>query len=338
MYDRPLICAAAPKKNPRLPPELENFRYEEKDFVRKWAAIDYIAEKMLYEYYTTWYGGESVPVLKYGGSVGHALTFGCEPVFAKDTIWANPLPIKEGGEYPEIYFDENSFWWRKYRETVEKTAASSNRRYFCSAKLGNHAGDNFSICRGSEALLCDLIENPRWVKDNLKYITDALIYQFEKLDELTPLTGLEGYVNTVDCWSPEKTREYDTDFSCMISPEHFKEIFLPPLIETMQKDEHVIYHLDGMAAMRNHLGALLAVDEINAFQWVPGDGHWEPMQWIPLLQEMQAHKKAVWCYAPPDAVIPVMKRLKPEGLCICTNAATEDGARRLVDEVKRLYG
>ena len=335
IYDRPLICVTAPKKHPRVPPELEGFEYEENDFVRKWADIDYMTDKMLYEYYSTWYGGESVPVLKYGGSVGHALTFGCEPVFAKDTIWANALLPKDGGEYPEICFDENNRWWRKYCETVEKTAAASKQRYFSSAKLGNHAGDNFSICRGSEALLYDLIDNPRWVRDNLKYISDVLIGQFEALYELTPLTGLEGYANTVDCWSPKKTREYDTDFSCMISPEHFKDIFLPPLIETMHKDDHCIYHLDGITAMRSHLDTLLEVEDIDAFQWVPGDGHWEALQWVPLLQKIQARKKSVFCYVSEDAVIPVLKELRPEGLCICTSAASEDGARRLIESVER---
>jgi len=339
MHDRPLICVTAQKKDPGIPPELAGFQYEETDFERKWADIDYMIAKKLYDYYNIFYGGESVPVLSYGASVGHALTLGCEPVFAKDTIWARPLPVKTetGCDYPEIYFDENNYWWRKYLETIEKTAAASKQRYFCSPKLGNHAGDNFAICRGSEALLFDLIENPEWVKKNLKYISDVIIQQIKEMFKLTALTGLEGSVNTVACWSPKKTHEFDTDFSYMISPGHFKEIFLPPLIETMGIVGHRIYHLDGVMAMRNHLDALLAVDELHAIQWVPGDGNWEPMQWIPVLQKIQAHKKSVWCFAPADAVIPVLKELEPNGLCICTGAAAEDDAKRLIENVEKLY-
>ena len=337
MHDRPLVCVTAPKKNPELPPELEGFEYEEKDFARKWTDIDYLTQKRLFEFYQTHYGGESVPVLSYGASVGHALTFGCEPIFARDTIWAKPLPVKEGAKYPELHFDENSYWWRKYQETVEKTAQSSGQRYFCSAKLGNQAGDNLSLCRGNENLLYDLAENPEWVRQSVKYVSDVLIGQFEALYKLTALTGLEGYVNTLACWSPGKTNEFDTDFSCMISPQDFKEIFLPPLIETMHTTEHRIYHLDGIMAMRNHLDTLLSVDELHAIQWVPGDGHWEPMQWVPLLKKIQAKKKSVWCAAPAGAVVPLIKELRGEGLCICTGAASEDEADRLIEDVEKLY-
>ena len=337
MYDRPLILVTAPKNNPKLPPELENFGYEETDFERKWTDIDYIKDKMLYEFYHTYYGGESVPALKYGGSVGHALTFGCEPIYVDNSIWARKLPVKEGCEYPELYFDENNYWWRKLRDTVEKTALASKQRFFSSAMLGNHAGDNLSICRGTEELLYDLIENPKWVKNSVKYISDSMIKQFEALYKLTPLTGLEGYVNYVDCWSPKKTHGFDTDFSYMISPEDFRNIFLPPLIETMSIAEHRIYHLDGIMAMKNHLDTLLELDELHAFQWAAGDGHWEPMQWVPLLRKMQAHKKSVLCYAPANAVIPLIKELRGEGLCIWTFAGNEDEAKQLIDNVERVY-
>jgi hypothetical protein len=85
------------------------------------------------------------------------------------------------------------------------------------------------------------------------------------------------------------------------------------------------------------LDTLLEVDELHAIQWVPGDGRWEPMQWIPLLKKIQAHKKSIFCYASADSVIPLIKELRGEGLCICTGTATEDDARRLIEDVERLY-
>jgi len=337
MRDRPLICVAAPKQNPCLSPELENFKYEETNLERKWTDAGYLTDRMSYIAHNTYYGGESVPVFQHGWSVGHALPFGCEPVFAQNTVWIETVPVRDGEKYPDIYFDENNRWWKLILENTHKIALAGKQQYFVMPMWGNHAGDNLSLCRGTENLLCDLIENPLWVKENVKYISDAMIKQFEELNKFTQATGLEGHVNYVDCWSPKKTCGFDTDFSYMISPEHFKEIFLPPLIETMRTVEHRIYHLDGVMAMRNHLDTLLDVGEINAFQWVPGDGQWEPMQWIPLLQKMQARKKSVFCYAPFDAVVPIIKELRPEGLCISTYAATEDDARRLIENVERLY-
>ena len=87
----------------------------------------------------------------------------------------------------------------------------------------------------------------------------------------------------------------------------------------------------------HQLDTLLAIDELQAFQWVPGEGHTEIMQWIPLLRKMQANKKSVLCYTSPDKVLPVIRELKSEGLCICTWSANEDEARRLIDSVERVY-
>ena len=337
MHDRPLLQVTAAKNNPSPPPELEDFRYEETDLRRKWTDAGYIIAKTLHEFYRTYYGGESMPVLSHGWSVGHALPFGCEPNFAPDTIWTDTVPVKKGGEYPEIRFDQNNRWWRMILDATEKACRASRQRYFVMPMWGNHAGDNLSMCRGSENLLIDLIENPGWVKSALQHVTDSMIAQFDTLHGLTPLTGLEGSVNYVNCWSPKKTHGFDCDFSCMISPGMFKDVFLPPLIETMRTVDHRIYHLDGVEAALHHLDTLLEVEEIDAFQWVPGEGRMEIMQWVPLLQKMQARKKSVLCYTSPDAVIPLIKELRSEGLCICAGTRTEDDARRLIESVERLY-
>ena len=83
--------------------------------------------------------------------------------------------------------------------------------------------------------------------------------------------GVEGSLNCVGCWSPGRTMGLDCDFSCMISPRDFQEIFLPPLLETMATVDHRIYHLDGPGAIP-HLERLLSIPELQTIQWVPGAG------------------------------------------------------------------
>jgi len=336
LYDRPLLMVTAGKKDPSLPPELEDFKYELLDPERKYTDPEYMINKTLYEFYNTFYGGESIPVLSHGYAVGHALVLGCEPGFANDTIWCDPLPIKQGEQYPEIKFDEDGYWWRKLLDMTEKVSKASMQRYFVMPMWGNHAGDNLLICRGSGDLMLDMVENPEWVAKSVRYISNAMIKQFDALHELAPLTGLEGCVNYVSAWAPDKTHGFDADLSCMISPEKFKDILLEPLIETMRTVKYRIYHLDGVVSL-HQLDTLLAIDELHGFQWVPGEGRTEIMQWIPLLKKMQEHKKSVLCYTSPDKVLPLIKELKSEGLCICTGTETEDDARRLVDSVMRLY-
>lgn len=335
MYDRPLILISTPKKKPVLPPEIEAFRYDEDNLIRKWTDTEYMSNRTLHQFYNTYYGGESVPVFNHNWSVGHALVFGCKPNFAHDTIWTDPV-TSDGEERPEIRFEEDGYWWKWLVSATEDVARRSKQRYYVMPMWGNNAGDNLLMVRGTNNLLFDILEDPEWVKRSIKYISDSMIRQFNTLRPLSELTGLEGSVNYVGAWSPKKTMGFDCDLSCMISQELFKNIFLPPLIETMQTVDHCIYHLDGTGAL-HQLDSILAVKEVNAIQWVPGAGREPIMQWVDLVNKIQENKKAVLCYAEPECVIPFIKEVHSEGLCIQTYAESEDEARALIEKVERLY-
>ena len=129
---------------------------------------------------------------------------------------------------------------------------------------------------------------------------------------------------------------FDCDVSCMFSNEVFKEMFLPPLLETMHTVDHRIYHLDGPGAFQ-HLDTLLDLPELQAIQWVPGAGHTEVTQWIPLIQRIQSKGKGVQVGASPQEIEPLLREVRPEGLLIRTGCKTEEEARRLLDRVASLF-
>jgi len=118
----------------------------------------------------------------------------------------------------------------------------------------------------------------------------------------------------------------------MISPQDFRQLFLPPLLETMQTVEHRIYHLDGWVALQ-HLETLLGLPELQAIQWLPGAGREEISQWIPLIQRVQAAGKGIAIYVQPGEIARVLSECKPEGLFINTTCQDEDEARRLVESI-----
>jgi len=126
IYDRPLIKVAAPKKNPVIPPELADFMKREADPKQRYTDPDYMINKALYEFHTTYYGGESVPMLNHSWSVGHALTLGCEPHYGS-TFWAEPLIAKEGKKYPEISFGENNPWWQLIQSNTRKSPRQASK-------------------------------------------------------------------------------------------------------------------------------------------------------------------------------------------------------------------
>lgn len=222
-------------------------------------------------------------------------------------------------------------------EGTAKFAQACKGRYFVLPFWGNHAGDTLAVVRGPQSFYMDIALNPGWVKSAVKIVSDIQIELYEELSKLMSpeITGVEGSLNYVGCWSPTKTLAFDCDISYSISPEAFKELFLPPLIETMHTVDHRIYHLDGAGALR-HLNTLLDIPELHAIQWVPGAGDAGGiMQWIPLIRRIQSKGKGIVVYVGAEEVEPLLKQVKHEGLCIVTSCRAEKEARKLIRIVNR---
>jgi hypothetical protein len=330
ILDRVVIAVTA-LKDGAAPPNITAV-----DLEAQWTDAEYMVQHTLEINQTTYFGGEALPFFNHNLSAGHALYLGCQPHFASDTVWVDPTPIGEDG-YP--HFGEEwrtSPWWRWILDTTRTAAQASHGRYFMQSLWGNGASDTLALARGIEALLFDLATHPTWVKSAVKRLSDI---QIEAVGAVWQIMGpgrlgVEGSLNYVGCWSPGRTMGLDCDISCMISPEAFKEIFLPPLIETLYTVDHRIYHLDGPGALQ-HLEALLALPDLHAIQWVPGAGHEAIQQWIPLIQRVQKAGKNIAVSVSPDEVDLLLREVQPEGLFISTTCRSEGEARALLDHLRR---
>lgn len=301
-----------------------------------WTNIEYMIWRTQEAIRTTYYGGEALPNLWHGWSVGHALLMGCEPRFASDTVWTDPVPVADDG-HPPIRFLREGRWWKWMLDSTLRAAQASQGRYFVMPAWGNHAGDNLALIRGTEGLMVDIAEDPAWVRQAAKTVSGILM---EVYDALWPLVdekvaGVEGSINYCGIWSPGKTMGFDCDISCCISPQQFEDLFLPPLTETMRTVDHRIYHLDGTVALQ-HLDLLLSVPEIHAIQWVPGDGRDKILQWIPLIKRIQQAGRSVLVYAAAEDIPALLGEVSARGLCVETGCASEQEARDLLEMVKRL--
>jgi len=330
LYDRAVLLVTAPKDGVELgapwpggevTPEVA------------WTNLDYMIWRMEEQIRTTYFGGESTPVFWHGWAVGHALLMGCEPRYRPDTVWTDPLSPGSDG-YPPIQFHREGRWWQWMREATLKAAQASRGRWFVMPGWGNHAGDNLALIRGDLNLLVDIVENPQWVRQAAKRVSDILIEVSAELWDIVGerVTGTEGSVNYCSIWSPGRTMGFDCDMSCNLSPKQFEDLFLPPLIETMRTVDHRIYHLDGTVAL-HHLDVLLSVPEIQAIQWVPGAGHEEIMQWVPVIKRIQQAGKSVQVSCAAREIPALLNEVSARGLCICTGCGSEAEARELERQV-----
>lgn len=334
IYDRVLLQVYAPKKTKVI--DDTDILKDDNDPDKKWADMHHIIKREKIKIENTYYGGEALPFINPNWSVGNTCFYGCKPHFAAGTVWVDPLPLEQDG-LPRIKFDKESYWWKWIQDFTEEAARQSCGKYYLIPEFGNSAADTLAMIRDSQVFMFDMIDNPEWVKSSQNIITEDLNMITDKLWEKMSENDVEGYLNWNSCWSPRKTLVFDADVSSMVSPSQYKELMLPLIVEKMSTVEYRQYHVDGEALAKAHLDTLLGLPELQALQWMPGDGRFEIMQWLPLIKKVQEKKKSLQVYATPEEIIPLLKEVRPEGLCISTNCSSEDQARKLVETVEKLY-
>ena len=329
LHDRVLMCITAPRDN------VSPFNLPQVATSDKWTDVDYMIRRTRETSRTVWHGGEKLPSFVHYWSVGHALPFGCQPQFEEDTIWASTAPIAPDG-YPSFDNWHDHPWWKWMLQATQHAVNQSNGEYFVIPMWGNDAVDNLAIMRGTEQLLMDTVHNPKWVTEAVQILSDILQEMYQELwhcvDHGKDMP--EGSITGQGCWAPGHAASFDCDTAAMVSPAIFQTMFLPPLIQTMHTVDRCLYHFDGACALQ-HMDAILDTPEIHAIQWLPGSGREPIMQWVPVIERIQAKGKAVMVYVTPDEVQPLLAAVRPEGLCINTNCASEDQGRKLLDSISK---
>jgi hypothetical protein len=339
LYDRVLVQVTAPRADAdplsgSLLPE------GEVGLKTKWTDFDWMIRRQLESLRSTYFGGEAMPLFNAGWSVGWSLLFGCEPRFREQTVWVDPIAVGGDG-YPEFHFSparsSHNPWWQWYLDGMKAAAEASAGRYFVLPEMGNDAGDVLANVRGTEALLVDIALNPMWVKSAVETISDVIVSAYNEIEQIVSpeVCGVDGYVNDQHCWWSGRTRGLNCDVSCMVSPQAFRELFLPPLVDIMGTFERNVYHLDGPGAL-HHLDTLLDIPELDAIQWVPGAGHEAIMQWVPLIRRIQAGGKSICLFATPEEIGPLLREIRHQGVCISTHCESEAEARELIEYVEGL--
>jgi len=142
--------------------------------------------------------------------------------------------------------------------------------------------------RGSENLLMDLYDDPDEVKRLCREIQAAWYAAYDDLAQvLSPQRAFSHWSGLVS-----RSPSYITqcDFCYMIGNPMFREFVLDTLREDTERLTHTIYHLDGIGQL-NHLDDLLALEKLDAVQWVYGDGQPSAVHWLHVYQRIQAAGK-----------------------------------------------
>jgi hypothetical protein len=327
--DRPLVSVNFPKPNAK-PFAAKNYATH-KDY---WLDIEYRAEQGAHWMESTVFYGESMPVFmpNMGPEILSAWA-GCFYHFGETTTWTEPCLLDWENDNATI--DMNHPLFRKLEDFTRLLLEKAKGNFIVGLTDLHPGGDHLAALRDPQVLAIDLLENAGMVKAKLAQSYDEYFPVYDHFVNILKSAGMP-----IASWLPltSETNMYipSNDFSCMISTKMFEEFFLDGIVRECKHYDKSIYHLDGPDALR-HLDTLLQIKELNAIQWVPGEGRQQVFPWLDVFKRILAAKKSVMAYPRSMAELQfLMDNLPARGLYLqLWNVANENEARNLLKLVER---
>jgi len=308
---RPVVCFTLPRPNPNHPRPAPKKWATLRD---RWMDTQYLAESTLAEVMNTEYLGDALPSVwpNLGPEVFSAF-FGCELEYGETTSWSIPN-LKDWADVDRLVFSTENFYWNKILEMMDALIEVGRGKFYTGITDLHVGGDAIAAFRDPQQLNLDLVEAADRVKALRDRVTDTYLWVYDFYHHKLRAAGhaigtFAGIVSAKKWYVPSN------DFSCMISKPMFDEIFLPGIIRECRHLEASVYHLDGPGALR-HLDSLLEINELNAIQWVYGEGHGRASDWMHIYKRCQAAGKGLQIGIGLDELHLFMENLRPEGLWI----------------------
>ena len=311
LVDRPVVqfgLQKPPQEQAPLPPSHHITSAD------RWLDAEYQAELYLAQLSNQDFLGDSMPVAwpNLGPEIFSAL-YGC-PIHFGDygTSWTDPI-LHDWNEVDRLRLDWESPYLKKLHELTDAFLRVGKDKFITGMTDWHPGGDAIAAFRDPQELALDM----RLAVDEVKALLNRIepdyfrIYDlfYDKLQAAGQPIGT-GCVNLV---SEERLYVPMNDFSIMISPATFEDVFLPGIARECRFLDRTIYHLDGPGALR-HLDNLLAIPELDALQFVPGAGNEGYHRWVEVYQKVQAAGKGVQVSCSLHELDHIMDTLDPHGL------------------------
>ncbi len=271
----------------------------------------------------SFFGGDILPVAETDIGPGSlALYLGSEPGISKDTVWFNACLDHIG---QPIRFDPQNRWWQVTEQTLRACVLKSAGKYLVGCPDLVEGLDTLASLVGTEALMIDLVEEPRAVMARLDEITEAWFAVYSRVYELIRLEDGSSTFGAFRIWGPGKTAKLQCDCSAMLSPRMFQKFALPFLKRQCAWLDHSLYHLDGHQCLC-HLDALLDIEDLEAIEWTPdptvptgGDP-----TWYPFYRKILDHGKSVQVVGVrPSEIQPLFDYIGTQGVYLFVDVPTQ---------------
>ena len=279
---------------------------ENADFKNVLAAADDYLESLAFL-------GEAMPAVRPGFGPDQMAGFLGAPLVmsttGRPTSWSKKIVTDWDSFLPLNINAENRYFQRM--KQFHKLAEEHLREKCLLGEIDMHSNiDLLEGLRGAENLLYDMIDNPETV---LEAMSDARKI-FKKVHSEFYAFGDKETLGTT-CLLPMydrgKYNRIQADFIALLSPDMFRKFVLPAIEEEAHYLDRSCFHLDGPDALK-HLDDILAINSLDAIQWVSGAGNKPQIEWPEVLHRIQEAGKIIILHISPSEVKQVHRQYAPE--------------------------
>lgn len=305
------------------------------DPVQRWTDLEYIAELNEFRHSNAFYGGEAFPVW-HGGYPGHTSIptwLGSPIILDARTGWHEPMLTGADWELEDIRPDKNHRYYRFQINLLKTAVGASKGKSIPGVGAFGGCGDTLAAIRGTWRLLTDVVDRSELIRQTELHLMDIWIEVYQTFYDIVSPSA-EGSTCWFELWSPGKFYASHCDFSYMISPQMFAEIFVPAIERQLEFLDHAVHHVDGVGAFA-HVPILCELSRLQAIQILPGAGKPSPLHYLKVLKYVQAHGKNLHITIPLQEVEAALTELSARGLFINTRCETEAEAGRLLANAEK---
>jgi len=289
----------------------------------RWLDVDFQVDAFCKSLDCVQFFGETFPVFWPNlSAVVYNLFLGQSAEFDDVTAWTRPI-ASDLMNFPELGVQKDGRYFRAIDALTDRALDIADGR-FMVGYTDMYAGIDCVLgLRGMEQMCLDVLTDPCQLKaliDKTWAEYPAVYCYFDrKLKARGQLS-----VTWMNIPSFDTMNVLACDFATAISPEQFDDICMPIIRREAECFTHNIFHIDGPGVAKN-IDSILTVPNLSAVQWVQGYGTDRSiMQWIPLIDKIQAAGKSVIVDLELDELDDFMRKVDPRGIMLWIPAPPEN--------------